>query len=336
MKVVKIPSVLNIENTLQFFNRFLIETMFEPTIEIDFSNLRHVEPFSMILLASGLWQLYPTFGQVLLSHKGMASYPAFMGLYHHCGFQNSGYSADYKKGNPRYLKIKKVFCDEILAKAFLSGSHFCDELQEMSDELAFVLARDKNSDLYFTLSYAIREMLRNVMEHSQSDHFLYCAQYWPTQDKIEIGIIDSGMGLKDSLNRNPKYTVKDDKEAIIYALTPGVTSSNYGSGGPKGEWFNSGYGLYLTSRICEEGGSFLILSGSECINKTNRMTTTSTSAYKGTGVRLILKPSMIKNLGTKLEQYKQEADTIVRISGGIPTGQSPSTMLKVAKQKFTT
>lgn len=70
--------------------------------------------------------------------------------------------------------------------------------------LAYLITRQTRGDLFYTVKYCLREILRNVAEHSQSDHFLVMAQYWPEKCQVEIAVLDRGIGLRAVFVRKPE------------------------------------------------------------------------------------------------------------------------------------
>jgi hypothetical protein len=114
------------------------------------------------------------------------------------------------------------------------------------------------------LSYSFREALRNVVEHSNSDELKFCGQYWPGKKIAKISIIDTGMGVYKGLSSNSSLVMKDNADALHLAILPGISGKalkGSSSIDPNNPWSNSGYGLYMTSKICGNGGSFSIISG---------------------------------------------------------------------------
>lgn len=93
--------------------------------------------------------------------------------------------------------------------------------------------------------------------------FGFCAQYLPSLNKVSFSVLDRGIGIKNSLSENPELTLTDDLTALKESLKPGISGKTYPSqiNKPTGEWANSGFGLFMTSSICKNGGSFFIASG---------------------------------------------------------------------------
>lgn len=121
------------------------------------------------------------------------------------------------------------------------------------------LTIDERRDLSRYLEYLISEMMDNVTSHSRSVHGGFIsARYYPKSNKVQVVIIDSGVGLKESLSTY--FTLENEAEAIAKAREKEVTGSNAFApytNVPK----HAGLGLFFLSRILDyTGGRFLILS----------------------------------------------------------------------------
>ena len=165
--------------------------------------------------------------------------------------------------------------------------------------MALVLSHN-NKEFEKWMTFVLRELLRNIPEHSGSKTIWYCAQYWPSFDLVELAILDEGIGISNSLNDSYEFRsmYNDDYGALQLALEPGVSgtfSSTRKSIGT-GDWKNSGYGLYMVSQMCVElGASFIIASGNSAIrmNKENGkiISTRYDTAIRGTSVQIRIRPS---------------------------------------------
>jgi hypothetical protein len=101
----------------------------------------------------------------------------------------------------------------------------------------------------------LTELTENVTQHSDcSQGGCAAAQALKKRPVFEIGIVDLGIGIRDSLGKAPKLAIPaDDVEAIQLALTRGV-SSNFPT--------NSGEGLYVTAEALKaNGGDLYVRSG---------------------------------------------------------------------------
>jgi len=110
-----------------------------------------------------------------------------------------------------------------------------------------------------TLVYIVSELVRNVLDHAEAPNgAILCAQYFKKSNSIRIGIADTGVGIKTTINR--AHGAKTDLDAIRLALTPGITGKTQRAGGT-GE--NAGAGLFFIKSIADVNRDyFVIYSGS--------------------------------------------------------------------------
>jgi hypothetical protein len=204
------------------------------------------------------------------------------------------------------------------------------------DDIAEVISRDeqRKSDFFDVLSYSFREMIRNVFEHSGSDRVFYCAQYWPAKQKVEVCLLDQGIGIRQSLGTNPNFRYKTDKEAVEMCLWPGVSGKTHLR--PMSEnWANSGYGLYMTSRLSRHGGNFTMASGDACIMLSREMRKDNfTTSLQGTAVRMNLDVTEIGSVTARLDQFRREAPDIAKTFSGLTARNNPSYMSMVLRRDF--
>src|SRR5690606_17278401 len=71
---------------------------------------------------------------------------------------------------------------------------------------------------------------------------------------------------------------------------------------PKGEWANSGYGLFMTSNICKRGGGFFMASGELGYYTSENKERFLETPFKGTALNLALDTNRIKDLQTMLRE----------------------------------
>lgn len=108
------------------------------------------------------------------------------------------------------------------------------------------------------IKYIIGELVRNVLEHSQSkDGAIVAAQYYRKTNRVSIAICDTGIGVWQSMNKS--WHPKDDLEALKLSLTPGITGTTKKEGGTSE---NAGAGLFFIKSIAKITRSyFTICSG---------------------------------------------------------------------------
>lgn len=135
--------------------------------------------------------------------------------------------------------------------------------------------------------------------------FFLCAQHWPSRHEVEVGIADNGIGIKRGLANNPPYRDLENREALQTALMPGV-SGNPLAGRGQTIWQNSGYGLYMTNRICRNGGKFMICSGDTAISLEPSTKIEIPCKLTGTAVRMLLDTARLPVLQEQLRRFRDE------------------------------
>lgn len=110
-----------------------------------------------------------------------------------------------------------------------------------------------------TIGYIISELAGNVIEHAKAENgALLCAQYYKKSNSIRIGIADTGVGIKPTINQS--YSAKTDLDAIQLALSPGITGTTRREGGTAQ---NAGAGLFFIKSIASVNRDFFVIySGS--------------------------------------------------------------------------
>lgn len=315
---VKLPQNLSLINALNFCNR-LWELDHSDEYEFNFVNLELIEPFTMAYVANELKRFRDTKPKSkfsALNHKDK-SYAAYMGFFRAFGLKY-GNEPGEASGSSTYLPLTILNVEDLQKEAADSYNHVGNVIEEKSAQIAKILTRQEEGDLVDTLTFSIREILRNVIEHSNSDVIEYCAQYWPTKYLVEFAVLDTGSGIMHGLSTNPYLNIHDERDALHLAMLPGVSGKMY-KGVKKrryDEWQNSGFGLYMTSRICRNGGSFFIASNDKSILLDSTSKQDLECKYKGTALRLRIDTSKISTYSEMLAQYRKEGyDTAKKFSG---------------------
>ena len=277
---------------------------------VDFADVRLIEPFAMLLISSELRKLArrangPEIDCANFEHMG---YAAHMGFFQSFDLE-FGKTPGEARGSGSYIPITIYETEKVRRDAFDNRVEVGDQIESTSRRMSAVLCGDDGGDLYDTLTYAIREIIRNVIEHSGSERFGICGQYWPSRARVEVAILDRGMGLQQSLSGNPHIDVSDHKKAINFALMPAVSGKAFKGARNKqrGNWGNSGFGLYMTNRICRNGGNFFIASGDTAMLLTRSQGKRYFNcSLDGTAVRMVIDTSELKGLRESLERYREE------------------------------
>lgn len=272
----------------------------------DFRGNRRFPPFSMLILASMLRRFKdsrPEARRRSMNHENHR-YAAHFGFFHSFGLEH-GNKPGEALGNSRYIPIQDIVVAELQEMACDRFLAVGDVIEERAAKLACILTQEEGGELHDTLTYSIREIMRNVVEHSEAKTIHICAQYWPKYGQVEVGIVDDGIGVYDALTSNPAHAELNEKEALELALMPGI-SGNPLAGKGHGEWNNSGYGLYMTNRICRNGGHFLICSGGHGIELSQNGKQDFETDFRGTAIRLFIKTTSLGALRGRLDEFADE------------------------------
>jgi len=113
------------------------------------------------------------------------------------------------------------------------------------------------------IKYIISELVRNVFEHASSpDGAIVCAQYYKKSNTIRIGVVDTGVGIRQTLERF--HHPKDDLHALTLALTPGITGTTTKIGGTEA---NAGAGLFFIKSLAKMSRDFFMIYSGKAMYK---------------------------------------------------------------------
>lgn len=330
---IELPKNLPIDECISFSNN-LFNSPDEDIYEFDFARMNWYPPFSLLYLACQInrFKALHTNSNIIVINHERHYYAAHMAFFKAFGV-DWGNSTLNNAGNDNHLPITDIETREIIEKTMSSHYEAGDIIERKSEDLAKILVRQDEGDLFKTLSYSIREMIRNCYEHSHTDRIQICAQYWPGQHRVEIGICDTGVGIRSGLEKNPKLKISSDKDALDLSVLPGISGTVYNEKGRSlSPWANSGYGLFMTSNICAQGGSFFLASGTCALKKKEDKTTYYEQNFQGTAIRLILDTSKITPISERLSDLAKQGRKIAReIDGSDPFG--PSIVSRVVKDE---
>lgn len=306
------PERLDLQGTLHVGAQ-LAELPEVDLYRVDFSNLGFVEPFGLLYIASKLrrYRQCHRNSRFKAEHFQHLEYAAHMGFFQAFGL-NHGKGPGEAAGSMQYVPITCLSLKELRQEAASHYEDIRETIERVSMNLASVLVRCDSGSLHETISYSLREIFRNVLEHSGADSIWYAAQYWPAKGWVELSVLDEGVGIAATLARNPHLTQTSDFDANRAALLPGVSGVAF-KGGPKqrrGHWANSGYGLFMTSQLCLRGGTFVLISGNGGLILENHEQSNLNSAFKGTAIRLQFHVPDIRDLSGALEELRQRGAEI--------------------------
>jgi hypothetical protein len=305
-------------------------------LTLDFSRTEFASPVAILTIGCNLKSLIEYRKSLaLMTHiKGISEDISAHSYLGHLGFFDFidvpfGKAIGEATGNDRYIPITKLSYADLMLEVSPPYKLLRHVIMEEAEKLAIVLSpeeSDENSTV--TLAYALREIIRNVFEHSKAREAYICGQRW-SGGRVEIAIIDQGIGIFDSLKS--AFGIKEPVDALELAIEPAISRTT-GPKGDKNEHGNSGYGLYVLSRLGLEYGKFLLGSGDGCLRMDKNGTAIDNFAYNGTvvGLRLYSPP---ENFGAELEAILQGGEMEAYMEGRKVKPSSGTKEIPLSKRK---
>lgn len=313
--IVNMPKKLNTKEALNFIDT-LHALPDDSEYLFDFKDLSWSEPFGLLSVSCELSRFIARHSVSKIGAVNFESnaYEANMGFFKAFGI-NYGKLPGEAQGNSGYSPIEWIDVAEIQEEANQEGNHVGLVIEKKAYSIAQILAQASSGDMVDTLTYSMVEVMRNVVEHSEADQFGMCSQFWPKLGKVEFSLIDRGVGLQTTLSRNSKYLLKTDSDALDLAILPGISGKLHKNRRRRRDdvWAHTGFGLFMTSRICGDLGSFMLLSGHTGLLITQNKRYYFRSRYSGTAIRLTIFNSKISSHEKLLQLYRDEGDRIEKI-----------------------
>ena len=286
------------------------------TLEI---NPHWARPFGMLYMALVLrqWRSFHASVpfNVMVGDSNAVSYAGHMGFFRTISEKITiGKAPGEAIGNDNYVPISRLNIDE-LRSVSLSQSQYLEDgelIEKESRRLAAVLSHESQTWDLFT--YVFRELIRNVPEHSGSNSVWICGQRWKS-DEAEIVVLDEGIGVRPSLERNMSHRpyISSDDDALQLALKAGVSQAFRLGGKQKSSdtWANSGFGLYTVSNLVRLlGGSFCLASGSRYVKlDENGKVQFGDTWFNGTAAKVTLKRTLVSNCQAIISELVKKGES---------------------------
>lgn len=240
-------------------------------------------------------------------------YARFMGFFRELGIADEAATSP-PPNHENYLPIQALNLREVRADASRRQVAPGRLIENHTRSIARTLARQNYGPLWETLQYALREIIRNAAEHSRSDHVLYCGQYWPSQNRVEVAILDEGVGIASSLQNNPRIEIDSEFAALQLSIRPGVSGVSY-EGAPiddNDEWANSGFGLYVVSELCRRGGNLAVVSGRSGLLVSPDGERSIDASHPGTALRLVIDTSNLRSIAASLALIVAQGEKLAK------------------------
>ena len=203
---VPVPN-LSTNNALSF-SQSLYNYDYDDTYAFDVSKIGNYEPLPMLLTAAAIRQfrsdrsLEPWQTQLVFNDDKNYQYACHMGFFQAAGFPQ-GKAPGEAPGSTSYIPLTKMNIVELIQMAFIEGGSIDqgEIIETEAKRLSRVLSQGR-PEFQKLLQYLLREAIRNIPEHAQTNDIWLCGQYWHNRDEAEIAILDEGIGVFRSLSRN--------------------------------------------------------------------------------------------------------------------------------------
>jgi len=172
------------------------------------------------------------------------------------------------------------------------------------------------------IRYVVSELVRNVLEHSLAKQgAILSAQYYKKSNTIRIGIVDTGVGIKKTINES--YQAQSELDAIRLALMPGLTGTTRREGGTE---LNAGAGLFFTRSIANVNRDFFMIYSGNALYKLLK----PRSAAK----RVSLHADPFDDRHSKGEDFPFWQGTVVGIDITLDTTKEFSNLLDIVRDTY--
>lgn len=310
------PRRLDINGALKL-NRQLEDLALADEYVFDFSQFVYAEPFGMLyaaaIVSAFVDRRHATLTGINLQNCG---YQGHMGFFQSLGIEHGNKPGD-APGGTNYLPVTSISIAELKAEAIRQNLAVGDIVQRDAERMAERLTRSSRGDFFDIISYSIREMIRNVVEHSEAQSVQFCLQHWPTKNRVHLALLDGGIGIRRSLQANPHLKISSDLDALKLAIRPGVSGKMYDGveSNEDDRWENSGYGLYLTSRLAASSGNFWVFSGDTALAMEGERNLQAACALDGTAIRISLDTRKIENTRARVKKLADAGEKLVAFAG---------------------
>jgi anti-sigma regulatory factor (Ser/Thr protein kinase) len=212
----------------------------------------HMQPWVLSAVAAWAVAHRKAGGRVVVKNAERARYGWRFGLGEYLEFTPPATPTEHEQAG-RFVPLRTIASSK--------------DLTDLLADIVTLLHVDAESSK--AIMYAISEMVRNTLEHSQSaTGAVVCAQNYSGRNGrkyVSIGVADTGIGIRESLGAN--YPMTTDRKAILQAIKPGVSGAQRG---PFGSSDNAGAGLFITRRLSQaSGGYFAVASGEAIFRSSN-------------------------------------------------------------------
>ncbi|MGF2736450.1 hypothetical protein [Marinobacter sp. DUT-1] len=327
---VRCPAQFTDSNVAAFLED-LFSKIEKDHVAIDFNPIKFVYPYGTLLSAIGIREFVHernNKGLKTTAYGTASKNSAITYLKHFCFFHfigiNEGRKVGSGEGNSRYIPITTIKEEDLRSEN--------DIIQENITRKSFQLARiifGKESEIMKAemLSYCIREVIRNVFEHSEAEECILMAQKW-RNGHSEIAIADQGVGIFETISK--VHQVEDAAEAIKLSLKPGI-SKETAPENDRDKWQNSGFGLYVISELGKQFGDFSITSNTKILHRQNSKEIIRPIPVNGTAVKLNINTEDAEYFPNILHQIVEKGESLAKELPGARKSASKTSKITTSR-----
>lgn len=278
----------------------------------------------MIALASDLRNLKTRFPDVRYvcrtTETAFRGYADHIGYFRFLGFSRGNHIGD-ASGSKNYVPIHLFDLDKL--KINSGDEPYGKIVSEESLKLAEVLTQSNKGGVFVAVEYAIREVLRNAVEHGLGSKAALLGQYWPKREVAEIVICDNGVGIAETLKG--QYDTENTLDALSLSLKPGVSGTSDIEREHQNPYFrNSGFGLYTTSTFCAEHGLFRVISTDAGVTRQSNNLKRHNWSFDGTCVQMKIRTNDLNDSAAEIQRIIEvgEAEIGTHLSASTASKQT--------------
>ena len=339
--IITLPD-LYAKSTLDLIGKLNIKELcdIEEDVYFDFKQTKMFNPMPMLVIGDFIgrvgFQRKAIGRQTAIANVHDKTYAGTMGFFKYINEAFPiGKAPGEAPGNENYVPITELSLPELRNKYNTENSFVGEDgeiMEQEASKLSITLDRG-NRELHKILTYSIREILRNVPEHSETESMWVCSQYWKTNGQASIGILDKGIGIYNSITKNKVHSqhITDNVSALKWALKAGISQSLAPDSKQKSKnpWSNSGFGLYMVSEICKNlDGVFILASEGDYIIVNSHGLFEGKTNIKGTAISITIDEDKVLNAQALItEMSKQGESQAAEIRGAFKEASIPSRTL---------
>lgn len=243
-----VPENIDDKSLINFFNGWRWLTSPTGPVKINFSAVNFIAPYAVTLFSAYylyLREVKRKHAQIIFSPSSVAG--AYLAKSGFLEIVQQGEAIEESEDNDRIVKLARI--------------RESKEIPAFARSVVDLLAIE-DDEVSGAVKYALIELLRNVVQHSQSAiGGVAMAQYFPRSGLVEICVADCGLGIKDTL-REAYPEINSDIKAVKFSTQPHI-SRTFGPAQYDSMRDNAGLGLFFIKQITSlASGSFFLGSGS--------------------------------------------------------------------------